>query len=163
MKTHYLLGGAASAALVLSLLGSAHAQQQTPEDSTPGKPCTVKSGSNQGKTGVLTVEDGTKNTWCEGGWGGTSCTADGGSPSQCEPAKTISTATRLSGLTVADKQILQSYATAVRSGGDALATWAAKNQAKVVSKSGRVLTLQVNGRTLVIDGDVQGLGGARIR
>ena len=67
MKTHYLLGGVASVALVLSFVGSARAQQQTPEDSTPGKPCTVKSGSNQGKTGVLTVEDGTKNTWCDEG------------------------------------------------------------------------------------------------
>jgi hypothetical protein len=162
MKTHYLFGGAATLALVLSLAGSAHAQQQSPEESTPGKPCTVKSGSNQGKTGVTTVEDGTKNTWCEGGWGATSCTAEGGSPSQCEGTKTVSTL-RPSGLTMADKQVLQSYAIAATSGGDALADWGTKNQAKVVSRTGRAVTLSVSGRTLVIDGDVKGLVAARIR
>jgi hypothetical protein len=64
---------------------------------------------------------------------------------------------------MADKQVLQSFASAVISGADALAAWEAKNRAKVVSRSGRAVTLSVSGKTLVIDGDVKGLAAARIR
>jgi hypothetical protein len=41
---------------------------------TTGGSCTVTSGTNAGKTGTYTVEEGTGHTWCEGSWGGTDCT-----------------------------------------------------------------------------------------
>jgi hypothetical protein len=39
-----------------------------------GGSCTVTAGSNAGKTGTYTTEEGTGHTWCEGSWGGTDCT-----------------------------------------------------------------------------------------
>jgi hypothetical protein len=45
--------------------------------STTGAKCTVTSGSNKGKTGTYTTEEGTGATWCEGSWGGTECTGGG--------------------------------------------------------------------------------------
>jgi hypothetical protein len=41
---------------------------------TTGGACTVTAGSNKGKTGTYTTEEGTGHTWCEGSWGGTDCT-----------------------------------------------------------------------------------------
>lgn len=41
---------------------------------TTGGSCTVTAGSNKGKTGTYTTEEGTGHTWCEGSWGGTDCT-----------------------------------------------------------------------------------------
>ena len=41
---------------------------------TEGSKRTVTSGANKGKSGTVTVEEGTGSLWCEGSWGATECT-----------------------------------------------------------------------------------------
>jgi hypothetical protein len=162
MKTHYMFGGATSLVLALSLIGQAHGQQ-TPEEGAAkgneGKACTVTSGGNAGKTGTIMIEGGAE--YCEGSWGATDCTASATNPSKCSIAKVGGG--KLPGLAVADRQLLQSYASAKLSGSAALTEWETKYGAKVVSERAGVLTLSVSGRTFVVDGSVKALTATRIR
>jgi hypothetical protein len=73
-RRRLLIAGGVVTALVS--FGSAASAGAAPKDTTAskaGKACTVSSGSNAGKSGTYTVEEGTGSLWCEGSWGGTEC------------------------------------------------------------------------------------------
>jgi hypothetical protein len=74
-RRRFVVAGLVVAGLVS--FGSAATAGAAPKDTTAtkaGKACTVSSGSNAGKSGTYTVEEGTGSLWCEGSWGGTECT-----------------------------------------------------------------------------------------
>lgn len=74
-RRRFLVAGLLVSGLVTFVsTASAGAAPKETTASKAGKACTVSSGSNAGKSGTYTVEEGTGSLWCEGSWGGTECT-----------------------------------------------------------------------------------------
>jgi hypothetical protein len=79
MKTFTLSIAAALTLVIAAASLPSHAEPFGDPAGWEAVPCTVSGGANNGKSGLITVEngdDGISNVYCEGSWGATECSGN---------------------------------------------------------------------------------------